>query len=154
MERNGTVPAYHLRSATDEDVLRLFEIHRAAMHDYVDRVWGWDDADQEERFRDYLRTSDVQVIEVAGEVAGFVHIVSTPDGITIANIEVAPAYQNHGIGSDVMQRTLARAREEGVPVTLRVLKVNPEARRLYDSLGFVHVGETATHDLLRIDPQS
>lgn len=153
MERNETVPAYHLRPATDDDMHRLFEIHRAAMFEYVDRVWGWDEADQEARFRDYLRTSDVQVIEVAGEVAGFVHIVSAPDGITIANIELAPPYQNQGIGSDLMQQTLARAREAGVPVTLRVLKVNPEARRLYDSLGFVHVGETATHDLLRMDPR-
>lgn len=147
------MPAYHLRPATDDDMHRLFEIHRAAMFEYVDRVWGWDEADQEARFRDYLRTSDVQVIEVPGEVAGFVHIVSAPDGITIANIELAPPYQNQGIGSDLMQQTLARAREAGVPVTLRVLKVNPEARRLYDSLGFVHVGETATHDLLRMDPR-
>lgn len=148
------MPAYHLRPATEEDMRRLFEIHRAAMREYVDRVWGWDEADQEGRFREYFRTASLEAIEVVGEVAGFVHIAETPEEITIANIELAPAYQNLGIGSDIMQRTLARARERGIPVTLRVLKVNPEARRLYDSLGFVHVGETATHDLLRIDPAS
>ena len=153
MERNGTVPAYYLRPATREDTRRLFEIHRASMYELVDRVWGWDEADQEERFRDYLASSPgLQVIEVEGEVAGFVHVVSSPDEITIVDIELAPAYQNQGIGSAIMQATLAEARHRGVPVTLKVLKVNPEARRLYDSLGFVHVGETAAHDLLRIDP--
>jgi ribosomal protein S18 acetylase RimI-like enzyme len=143
---------YHLRPADADDFRTLFEIHRAAMFDVVDRVWGWDEADQEERFRDYVGGIDLQVIDVDGVIAGFVHIVSTADAIEIANIELAPAYQNQGIGSGIMQKTLADARERGVPVTLQVLKMNPEARRLYDSLGFHHVGETATHDLLRIDP--
>ncbi len=143
---------YQLRPAETHDFRTLFEIHRAAMFDLVDRVWGWDEADQEERFRDYLAEADLQVIEVDGEVAGFVHIVEEPDTIRISNIELAPAYQQHGIGSDILRQTLARARERGVPVTLEVLKVNPEARRLYDQLGFIHVGETTTHDILRIDP--
>jgi ribosomal protein S18 acetylase RimI-like enzyme len=143
---------YHLRPAEADDFTALFEIHRAAMFELVDRVWGWDEADQEERFRDYLEDADLQVIDVEGQVAGFVHIVTRQDEIRISNIELAPAYQSQGIGSDIMQKTLAQARELGVPVTLRVLKVNPEARALYDRLGFVHVGETPTHDLLRIDP--
>jgi ribosomal protein S18 acetylase RimI-like enzyme len=143
---------YHLRPAETDDFRTLFEIHRAAMFDLVDRVWGWDEADQEERFRDYVGNANLQVIEVDGEIAGFVHVVRAPDAIEIVNIELAPAYQNQGIGSDILQKTLAEARAGGVPVTLRVLKANPEARRLYDSLGFHHVGETATHDLLRMDP--
>jgi ribosomal protein S18 acetylase RimI-like enzyme len=143
---------YHLRPAEADDFRTLYDIHRSAMFELVDRVWGWDEADQEQRFRDYLGTTAIQVIEVEGEVAGFVHIASTPEAIEIANIELSPAYQNQGIGSNILQKTLADARERGLPVTLQVLKTNPEARRLYDSLGFHHVGETATHDLLRMDP--
>ena len=39
----------------------------------------------------------------------------------------------------------------GVPVDLHVLKVNP-AIRLYQRLGFVLTGETATHYTLRHEP--
>ena len=143
---------FHLRPATPKDVGPLFSIHRAVMHEHVDRVWSWDEAEQERRFRDYAARAHLEVIEVEGEIAGFVHIETRLEEIEIANIELAPAFQDRGIGSAILRRTLARARELGVPVTLQVLKVNPEARELYTRLGFSHVGETATHDVLRIDP--
>ena len=41
---------YHLRDAVREDAEALFAIHRAAMRDYVDRIWGWDDEWQEQEF--------------------------------------------------------------------------------------------------------
>lgn len=43
---------------------------------------------------------------------------------------------------------LAEARQLGLPVRLRVMKVNPRALAFYEGLEFMRVGETETHDLM------
>jgi ribosomal protein S18 acetylase RimI-like enzyme len=57
-------------------------------------------------------------------------------------VEVLPEWQGQGIGTRVVSRVVQEA--GGVPVSLHVLKGNP-ARALYERLGFVIDGETATH---------
>ena len=71
--------------------------------------------------------------------------------LNLANIRVAPEYQGQGIGTRLIGEMLREAHQQGLPVTLRVLKVNP-ARRLYERLGFVVVGETQTHHLMACSP--
>jgi hypothetical protein len=39
-------------------------------------------------------------------------------------------------------------RQLGLPVRLRVMKVNPRALAFYERLGFMRTGETDTHDLM------
>jgi hypothetical protein len=46
---------------------------------------------------------------------------------------------------------LEQARASHLPVSLRVLKVNP-AQRLWRRLGFTVVGETETHWLMELPP--
>jgi len=73
------------------------------------------------------------------------------DALVLANIHILPEYQEHGLGTDVIKTLLEQARHEKVPVTLRVLKVNP-ARYLYERLGFFITGETTTHYLMSTSP--
>ena len=40
------------------------------------------------------------------------------------------------------------ARRLGLPVRLRVMKVNPRGLAFYERLGFTRTAETDTHDLL------
>jgi ribosomal protein S18 acetylase RimI-like enzyme len=47
-----------------------------------------------------------------------------------------------------MALVMEEARARGVPVRLRVLKVNARARAFYERLGFVQTGETETHTLM------
>jgi ribosomal protein S18 acetylase RimI-like enzyme len=63
-------------------------------------------------------------------------------------IEVLPDYQNQGIGTAVIKSVLEEVHHTGQPVGLQVLKVNP-ARSLYERLGFLTTGQTATHYLMR-----
>jgi ribosomal protein S18 acetylase RimI-like enzyme len=67
-------------------------------------------------------------------------------------IEVLPEYQNQGIGTAVIKSVLEQAHHTGRPVGLQVLKVNP-ARSLYERLGFLTTGQTATHYLMRATPE-
>jgi len=132
------------RPAVDEDSASLWDIHRAAMRGYVAATWGWDDESQESRFREQWSAARFQVIERANRPVGMLALEITPEGMRLGSIEIDPTEQGQGIGSAVVSAILAEARARGLPVSLRVLKVNP-ARRLYERLGFVVVGETDTH---------
>ncbi len=59
-----------------------------------------------------------------------------------------PEYQSKGIGRECMLRVIEEARRLGLPVRLRVLKVNPRALAFYERLGFARTGETETHHLM------
>jgi hypothetical protein len=52
-----------------------------------------------------------------------------------------------GVGTQLLNDKLQRARSQGKSLELKVVKINP-AKRRYDKLGFVVVGEdTATYHL-------
>ena len=53
----------------------------------------------------------------------------------------------------LIQALCDEADGRGIPVELQVIKVNP-AWRLYERLGFVVIGETETHVLMRWLPES
>lgn len=136
---------YHMRAAQEADIPTLYELHWSAMHDYVDRTWGWDEDDQFARFHHYASASPLQVIEVDGQPAGFIHIEHTADAVEIVNIELASTAQGRGIGTELLKQAIADAGKKGVPLRLQVLKANPAAQRLYVRIGFEKTGETETH---------
>lgn len=142
---------YPLRRAQEADIPILYEIHRDAMFSYVEQTWGWDEADQAQRFWNYASMMPLQVIIVDGQPAGFAHIDVTEDAVDVVNIELATHVQGRGIGTAILEQAIADANASGKPVRLQVLKANPDAKRLYDRLGFVVVGETATHILMNRD---
>jgi GNAT superfamily N-acetyltransferase len=137
-----------LRPATDEDYDFLWRLHRATMRAYVEKTWGWDEQWQAEYFHDHFDPTTRQVIECEGGPVGCVSVERREDCIFLAAIEIAPDYQGQGIGTKLIRALFNEADGRGVPVELRVLKVNP-ARRLYERLGFAMVGETETHYLMR-----
>lgn len=142
---------YVLRIATEADLPTLYGIHRSAMFDYVNTVWGWDEEDQERRFRDYLRNAHLQVITSYSKDIGFLDLVESEDEFYVSNIEIAPAYQGKGIGTTIMEGVMAQAYRKALPVKLQVLKVNQGAMRLYQRLGFILWKETPTHHLMKLE---
>lgn len=131
----------------------LFDIHRRAMGPLVEQVWGWDDADQRERFREFLDPK-MQKIVVDGEVVGLLDVDRADDGLFIGTIELIPEMQGRGLGSSILQLLLLEADAANVSVRLQVLKVNTRARRWYEALGFGTIGETETHHDMERLPRS
>jgi GNAT superfamily N-acetyltransferase len=142
---------YSLRLATDSDYTFLYELHIATVRPYVEQTWGWDDTLQATMFGDGFALSKLQVIVVDGQDAGVLQTEQRPDEVFLANIEIAPAFQGHGLGGRIISDIITDAHVGGLPVTLRVLHVNP-ARRLYERLGFVEFDRTETHALMRTVP--
>ena len=74
-------------------------------------------------------------------VAGFCAFWLVFDEIHINNMAMRPGYRAQGIGTALLHRVLAEARQLGARrATLEVRASNEEARRLYERLGFYVAG--------------
>jgi ribosomal-protein-alanine N-acetyltransferase len=81
-----------------------------------------------------VRTSEQRVI-------GFCAFWLVVDEIHINNVAIRPALRGQGIGTQLMQRVFAEARQLGARrATLEVRASNEAARRLYERLGFYVAG--------------
>ncbi|MFT4197929.1 MAG: GNAT family N-acetyltransferase [Pseudoxanthomonas sp.] len=66
----------------------------------------------------------------------------------IIQIQLSPQLQGKGAGRAILQGVIDEATSAGARLRLSVLKANP-AKRLYEKLGFVAVGETA-HEYIMV----
>ena len=114
-------------------------------------TWGWDDTVQANFFRQKFDPAKRQVILLDGKPAGVLSVEEQADETFLALIEILPEYQGQGLGTAVIQHVITAALQHGRPVTLRVLKTNHPARRLYERLGFIITEETSTHYYMRRD---
>jgi ribosomal protein S18 acetylase RimI-like enzyme len=141
----------NLRAASSADKEFLWWLHRATMREYVDQTWGWDDNWQRSRFERNFDPSSIQIIESKQHPIGFLLVQNRTNETFLAAIEIAPEFQNRGIGSQLIAQLISNSDRAHLPVRLSVLKVNP-ARRLYERLGFRRVEETETHYIMACLP--
>jgi len=145
--------AYTLRPATLADYRWLWELKRLTMRPYVEQTWGlWDDAAQEQFFRQHFSSETVQIVMLGDRGAGLLNLEPEPKEWFLANLQIHPEFQNRGLGTAVLRTLLESAQQLKKPVRLQVLRVNAAALRLYQRLGFVVYQETATHQLMRWQP--
>lgn len=138
-----------LRVAGQEDLEFLFALLRAALGPYVEQTFGpWKDEEQRARFFESTVPATHQVIELGGRPIGCLDVRWLPDQVKLNRIFLLPAHQNRGIGTQLVREVLSKARSAGLPVRLRVFRVNHPARRFYERLAFVATGETDTHVLM------
>jgi len=135
-------------AADDAYLLALYATTRAAE---LDQVQGWT-PEQKQAFvamqfnaqRHHYRTAlgDVafDVITRAGEPIGRLYTREGETMLHIVDILIDPAERGAGIGTALLQGLAADARAAGKVLSIFVESFNP-AKRLYDRLGFVQVGE-------------
>jgi ribosomal protein S18 acetylase RimI-like enzyme len=141
-----------LRPATDDDFEYLYRLNEATMRPYAEQTYGpWNETLVRRIFTERWRPASIRILVIDGQDAGMLDVLDSRTGVLLANIRVAPEYQGRGIGTRLVADVLRDAHSRGLPVMLRVLKVNP-ARRLYERLGFVVVSETEQHYLMEAFP--
>lgn len=138
-----------LRPATPDDKEFCRALHWQTMRAYVEATWGWNQAEQSQRFDAAFDPSRTQIIEQDGQAIGMLVVDRATDPVKLMSIEIMPGYQGRGYGSEVIGGIVREAMDR--PVWLQVLKVN-RAKGLYERLGFVVVGETPTHWQMLRDP--
>ena len=94
-------------------------------------------------------SSTLSVIELDGRPVGRLRVSRTTESIQLNGIQLLPEVQNRGIGTAIITGLQSEAASTGVPLDLGVERDNPDARRLYDRLGFRKIGEEADGDKLR-----
>lgn len=134
------MPAF--RPATNLDKEFCWDLHCLTMRTYVDATWGWNEAEQRSRFETAFDPECTTIIEQDRRPVGMLVVEDTTTPVRLWSIEIAPEFQRQGLGSAIIADIIGRA--AGQPVWLQVLKVN-RAKVLYERLGFVVIGETATH---------
>jgi ribosomal protein S18 acetylase RimI-like enzyme len=103
--------------------------------------------------------NSLNVIEGDGQPIGRLRIVRELDHdkasggqsrrIELAGIQLRPAWQRRGIGTAVIRELQEEAAGAQIPLDIRVGRNNVYARRLYERLGCVHLGEDGEDYLLR-----
>jgi GNAT superfamily N-acetyltransferase len=134
-----------LRQAGPSDSEFAYAVKKAAFRQYVEQVWGWDEEEQRRLHEQAFTWQNCRIINVAGTDAGIMAVVTKRDCIAVNQIFLLPEHQGRGIGRQCMSLVTEEARELGLPVRLRVLKVNAPAQAFFRKLGFARTGETDTH---------
>jgi GNAT superfamily N-acetyltransferase len=154
------VVSYRIRPATAEDVRFLADVVLEATRaqdrlpaDFDERQWRrafceW----TMEQVRGEIPDTTTSVVEVDSESVGRLRITCTADYMELCGIQLLPDIQRHGIGTAIIEDLKAKAAAAGISLELAVEKDNPDARKLYERLGFVQVGETQQDMKLRWSP--
>ncbi len=137
-----------LRKATPDDNEFVYQTKKAAFREYVEQVWGWDEAEQRELHERRFAPQDFQVTQVSGADVGFLAVAREPDCVKVNQLFILPEYQGKGVGEACMMLIIEDARKKSLPVRLRVVKVNVRAVAFYRRLGFRIIGGSDTHVLM------
>ncbi len=147
---------YRIRPASEADIAFLTDVTVEATRAQGRLPADFDEGDWRARFAEWHRrdlledeSSSLSVIEIDGRPVGRLRVSRTPESIQLNGIQLDPTVQNRGIGTAIITDLQSEAASTGVPLDLGVERDNPDARRLYDRLGFRKVGEDDKEDKLR-----
>jgi GNAT superfamily N-acetyltransferase len=136
-----------LRAATPADSEFCFQLHKAAMGDYVTAIWGWDEQRQRDHHARSFSPGHWQIITAGGTDIGMIDVEYRPAEIYLSRIEVHPSYQGRGVGTRLISALIDEARHKGQDLVLDVLTVNRRAQALYRRLGMTEVARHGDGDI-------
>jgi GNAT superfamily N-acetyltransferase len=107
--------------------------------------------DQRRIFADQFQSQQRRVIQVAGNDVGVLIVEERPDDVFLDLLELLPAWQGKGLGTDILRWLLRRAADSGRPLRLHVLRANPRAAALYEREGLRVVASNEVKLVMRSD---
>lgn len=135
---------YTLRQAVESDIEPMMRIGHEGVRQYLEQLWGWNQADQERRFREDFDPARISIVVIDGRDVGYLDIENHDDHVFLAGIYLDREYRCRGLGSALIGDLLRSCRSLRKPLRLRVLRPNP-AQHLYIRLGFRPIEVTETH---------
>jgi ribosomal protein S18 acetylase RimI-like enzyme len=136
-----------LRPVTPDDEDILLKIYASTREEEMKQVVDWT-AEQKEMFlrwqlemqrKDYetrFPQADYRLILFKGKPAGRLWVARTPEQIRLLDIAVLPEFQNRKIGTLLLTNLIKESEETGIPLRHMIFKLNTEARRFYERMGF------------------
>jgi len=136
-----------LRAATPTDSEFCFQLHKAAMGDYITAIWGWDEQRQRDFHARSFNPGRWQIITAAGTDIGMIDVEYRPAEIYLSRIEIHPSHQGDGIGTRLISALIDEARQNDQDLVLDVLTVNHRAQALYQRLGMTEVARHGDNNI-------
>lgn len=145
------------RRIASEDLPFLYEVYASTREQELAPL-PWSDA-QKEAFlrmqfeaqrRDYeqrFAEASFDVVVVDDRPVGRLYVDRRPEAIHVIDIALLPGHRNLGIGTSILRGLQREAADAGKRVTIYVEQSNP-ARRFYDRLGFMQIGDAGIHLLM------
>lgn len=141
---------YTLRSAQTEDGEFLLRIYASTRQEEMALV-PWTDEQkaaflrmqfdaQTKHYLAHYLSAEYYIVQRNGASAGRLILEPTNNSLLIMDIALLPEFRNQGIGTAILNDLMNKARQDNVPLVLRVEFFNP-AIRLYDRFGFVKTRE-------------
>ena len=115
---------------------------------------GWDEALHLRNCRECWEDGEISAIDIDGVRVGMIQLFEHVDAVEVGEIQVHPSYQGRGIGTRLLQDTIAQAHAQRKKVSLSTVLQNHRAIKLYQRLGFVHVAQTETHHHMESEPET
>ena len=155
--------AVSLRPVTPDDEVILLKVYASTREEELQQVAEWTPA-QKEMFlrwqldmqrRDYMTRfpeADYHLILFNGEPAGRLWVARTPEQIRLLDIAILPEFQNRRIGTYLLQNLIRESEATGTPLRHMIYKLNTEARRFYERLGFRLVEDERMYLLMERHP--
>jgi GNAT superfamily N-acetyltransferase len=123
-----------LRPARPDDFDFCARLYFSSMAETI-RLLKLDVVAQTANLRERWDVAEVEIITSDGADIGWLQKSIKDDALFLEQIFIDAASQNRGIGSGIINRLIDKAKQDGRPVTLGVVKTNP-ALRLYERLEF------------------
>lgn len=128
---------FSLRKATMSDSAFYYEVKKKVLKNYIEKIWGWDEAFQLQFHIDNYHVDHTQIIMINEIMVGTIEVKEGVRSIFISGLYLLPPYQNSGIGTKILKDYIDKAKENNKRVELEVLRLNLNAQRLYKKLGFI-----------------
>lgn len=139
------------RPYTPADYEFVYALKKLCYHDYVEALWGWNEADQRRRFAVFMEEGAGEMMAILlkdGKAIGMTNYeFAGEDTLDICNICLLPEYRGQGIGGELLRQYIVQSTRP--VIALQVYKDNP-ARRLYERLGFRVCEETDSHYKMKL----
>jgi ribosomal protein S18 acetylase RimI-like enzyme len=145
------VADWRLRPLRADEREWAYALHRAALGEYVEATWGWDEPLQRRLFGAALERTPRDVVEVAGEPVGVLAVEERPDELYLAMLELLPEWRGRGLGTSILGALRERAIASGRALCLHVLPVNVRAVALYERCGLRVVASERTRLTMRVE---
>ena len=140
-----------LRTACDKDLTFARDVYFETMRWIIERLSGWDLAREGKNFAQFFKLDEVRIITADEQDVGWIQEQVEDTTINLGSFYVMPMMQRRGIGTQVLQMLLARARNQSKAITLAVVKINP-VLHFYEKHGFRITHEDKHKFYLRADP--
>jgi GNAT superfamily N-acetyltransferase len=145
------VDGLRLRWASTADTELAFQIKQSQFRSYAEMLKPWDEAAERRLHQERFAVQDFRFVVVEGDDIGVLATRLWHDCLKIYQLFIVSAHQGKGIGAWCLEKVSAEAGEAGVPLRLRVLKVNVRALNFYQRFGFKLITQDASHTYLEYE---